>query len=333
MTPDLRQLRYFVAVAEESSYTRAAERLTISQQSLSQQISLLERMLAVRLFDRDSRGTSLTAVGALFLPEARAVLDRADEAMDVVARAARGEVGSLRLAFLATTTNYLLPPVVRAVGRRLPGLDVATEETTIAPLVEGLRKGRYDVAFTRPPLVEGLETRTLVSEPVCAVLPEGHPLAQRAELTLGELAGEHWVLTPRSSWEPWHRAFDDSFRAAGFTPDVVRRDASVQSLRTGGGRCRGDAAGTVGEQSAPDRCGVRTPDGGVRPHRDGVAVRQRLPRLAQTARCGHRDGRGHGLHPVRLTAGPPSHHRARRQQSPHRRPTPGAPTSLARPVR
>ncbi|WNO70543.1 LysR family transcriptional regulator [Streptomyces sp. AM8-1-1] len=230
MTPDLRQLRYFVAVAEESSYTRAAERLMISQQSLSQQISLLERMLAVRLFDRDSRGTSLTAVGALFLPEARAVLDRADEAMDVVARAARGELGSLRLAFLATTTNYLLPPVVRAVGRRLPGLDVATEETTIAPLVEGLRKGRYDVAFTRPPLVEGLETRTLVSEPVCAVLPEGHPLAQRAELSLGELAGEHWVLTPRSSWEPWHRAFDESFRAAGFTPDVVRRDASVQSL-------------------------------------------------------------------------------------------------------
>lgn len=113
----------------------------ISQQSLSQQISLLERMLAVRLFDRDSRGTSLTAVGALFLPEARAVLDRADEAMDVVARAARGELGSLRLAFLATTTNYLLPPVVRAVRRRLPGLDVATEETTIAPLVEGLRKG------------------------------------------------------------------------------------------------------------------------------------------------------------------------------------------------
>ncbi|MFD3441832.1 LysR substrate-binding domain-containing protein [Streptomyces sp. NPDC058685] len=230
MTPDLRQLRYFVAVAEESSYTRAAERLMISQQSLSQQISLLERMLAVRLFDRDSRGTSLTAVGALFLPEARAVLDRADEAMDVVARAARGELGSLRLAFLATTTNHLLPPVVRAVRERLPGLDVATEETTIAPLVEGLRRGHYDVAFTRPPLVEGLEARTLVSEPVCAVLPEDHPLAGRSQLTLGELADERWVLSPRSSWEPWHRAFDDSFRTAGFTPDVVQRDASVQNL-------------------------------------------------------------------------------------------------------
>lgn len=230
MTPDLRQLRYFVAVAEESSYTRAAERLTISQQSLSQQITLLERMLGVKLFDRDTRGTGLTAVGALFLPEARAVLARAEEAVDVVARAARGEIGRLCLAFLATTTNYLLPPVVRSVRQRLPEIRLTTEETTIAPLVEGLFKGRYDVAFTRPPLVAGLESRTLVSEPVCAVLPEGHPLAGRTELTLGELAGESWVLTPRSSWEPWHQAFDSSFRSAGFTPDVVQRDASVQGL-------------------------------------------------------------------------------------------------------
>ncbi|MGW6900646.1 LysR family transcriptional regulator [Streptomyces sp. NPDC054919] len=230
MTPDLRQLRYFVAVAEESSYTRAAERLMISQQSLSQQISLLERMLGVKLFDRGTRGTSVTPVGALFLPEARAVLDRADEAIDVVARAARGEIGTLSLAFLATTTNHLLPPVVRAVRQRLPSLTLSTEETTIASLVDGLLKGRYDVAFTRPPLVDGLKTRTLVVEPVCAVLPEDHPLAARTELALGELADERWVLTPRSSWEPWHQAFDSSFRTAGFTPDVVHRDASVQGL-------------------------------------------------------------------------------------------------------
>ncbi|SDJ82906.1 DNA-binding transcriptional regulator, LysR family [Nonomuraea maritima] len=230
MSPDLRQLRYFVAVAEESSYTRAAERLLVSQQSLSQQIALLERMLGAKLFDRDTRGTSLTAIGALFLPEARAVLDRADEAVNVVARAVRGEVGSLRLAFLATTTNHLLPPIVRTVRRRLPGIRLTTEWTTIADLVEGVLKGRYDVAFTRPPLVAGLETRTLISEPVCAVLPEDHPLAGRSELTLGELAGERWVLTPRSSWQPWHDAFDRSFRTAGFTPDVVQRDANVQGL-------------------------------------------------------------------------------------------------------
>ncbi|MCO1598923.1 LysR family transcriptional regulator [Micromonospora sp. RHAY321] len=230
MTPDLRQLRYFVAVAEESSFTRAASRLMITQQSLSQQINALERILGAKLFDRGSRGTRLTGTGTLFLPEARAVLDRADEAVAVVRRAVRGETGQLRVAFLATTANHLLPPVVRAVRDRLPGLELTTEETTIGPLVDGLSSGRYDLAFTRPPQVPGLAARTLVTEQVCAVLPEGHPLADRTELTLPELADERWVMTPRSSWEPWHRRFDEDFRAAGFTPDIVARDASVQGL-------------------------------------------------------------------------------------------------------
>jgi DNA-binding transcriptional LysR family regulator len=230
VTPDLRQLRYFVAVAEESSFTRAAARLVIAQQSLSQQITMLERMLGATLFDRDSRGTALTETGRLFLPEARAVLERADEAFAVVARAVRGEIGGLRLAFLATTANHLLPPVVRAVRERLPGLRLTTEETTIGPLVEGLVTGHYDVAFTRPPKVEGLVSRTLLTEQVCAVLPEDHPLAGRTTLTLRDLAGERWVLTPRDSWEPWHRVYDEEFRAAGYTPDVVQRDASAQGL-------------------------------------------------------------------------------------------------------
>ncbi|MFF4122699.1 LysR family transcriptional regulator [Microbispora rosea] len=230
MTPDLRQLRYFVAVAEESSFTRAATRLMITQQSLSQQIKTLERILGARLFDRDSRGTSLTDTGALFLPEARAVLDRADEAVAVVQGAVRGEIGELRLAFLATTANHLLPPVVRIAREHLPRLRLTTEETTIGPLVEGLFDGRYDLAFTRPPQVPGLAARTVATEQVCVVLPQGHPLADRTELTLPALANERWVMTPRSSWEPWHQKFDESFRAAGFTPHVVARDASVQGL-------------------------------------------------------------------------------------------------------
>ncbi|RKR91865.1 LysR family transcriptional regulator [Micromonospora pisi] len=230
MTPDLRQLRYFVAVAEELSFTRAATRLIITQQSLSQQINALERILGTKLFARDSRGTRLTETGALFLPEARAVLARADEAVAVVQRAARGEIGQLRLAFLATTANHLLPPVVRAARENLPGLELSTEETAIGPLVEGLFDGRYDLAFTRPPQVPGLAARTIATEQVCVVVPEGHPLANRTELTLSELAGERWVMTPRSSWEPWHHSFDENFRAAGFTPDIVARDASVQGL-------------------------------------------------------------------------------------------------------
>lgn len=230
VTPELRQLRYFVAVAEDASFTKAARRLHIAQQSLSQQITVLERVLGAKLLRRDSRGTRLTEIGSLYLPEARAVLARNDEALSVLERAVRGELGTLHLGFLTTTANYLLPPVVRAVRERLPDLTLTTDDTQIAPLVDGLRGGRYDLIFTRPPLIEGFETRTLITEDVCAVLPEGHRLATATELKLSDLAGEPWVLTPRSSWEPWHRRYDEEFEAAGFAPRVVQRAATVQGL-------------------------------------------------------------------------------------------------------
>ncbi|WP_169987744.1 LysR family transcriptional regulator [Microbispora sp. H10836] len=230
MTPELRHLRYFVAVAEHLSFTVAARELRIAQQSLSQQIVALERALGTRLFDRDTRGTRLTEVGRVFLPEARAVLARADAAVETARRAERGEVGRLRLAFLVSTANYMMPPVVRAFRERYPDVDLVTEAVGIADLVGGLRDGRYDAAFTRPPLVDDLKTVTLVGERVCAVLPTGHPLAGRAELRLADLAGEPWVLTPRGSWEPWHRKYDEDFRAAGFAPRVVQRADGVPSL-------------------------------------------------------------------------------------------------------
>jgi DNA-binding transcriptional LysR family regulator len=230
VTPELRQLRYFVAVADETSFTRAAAGLHIAQQSLSQQITVLERSLGARLFDRDARGTRLTALGQLFLPEARAVLARADEAVATLGRAVRGEIGTVRLAFLTTTANYLLPPIVRAIRERFPDLEVTTAEAAIAELVDGLRQHRFDLAFTRPPLVTGLASRTLLTEEVCAVLPADHPLAGRASLKLADLAGEPWVLTPRTSWEPWHHSYDADFAAAGFTPRVVQRAATVQGL-------------------------------------------------------------------------------------------------------
>ncbi|GIG91796.1 LysR family transcriptional regulator [Plantactinospora endophytica] len=230
MTPELRHLRYFVAVAEHLSFTRAAVALRVAQQSLSQQVAVLERSLGVRLLDRDTRGTRLTELGRLFLPEARAVLARADEAVATVGRAARGEIGRLSLAFLVSTANYMLPPVVRAFRERFPEVELTTEDVTIGDLVTGLREGRYDAAFTRPPLVDDLTTRTLVTEPVCAVLPTGHPLADRAELHLRDLAAEPWVLTSPASWPPWHQKYDRDFARAGYAPDVVARATGVPNL-------------------------------------------------------------------------------------------------------
>ena len=230
MTPELRQLRYFVAVAEERNLTRAAARLHITQQSLSQQIRTLEAQLGVTLFERSRRGVALTNVGAVLLREARPVLAQAERAVETVRRAARGEQGELRVGFLASVANYFMPPVVRALRERHPGVTLHTEDLTIAALVAGLREGTLDAGLSRPPLVDDLATEVVLREPVAAVLPEGHPLADRTELTLADLADEPWVLTPRASWPPWHRQYDEDFARAGYRPRVVQRGTTSQGL-------------------------------------------------------------------------------------------------------
>jgi DNA-binding transcriptional LysR family regulator len=227
---ELRQLRYFVAVAEAGSLTRAATRLHIAQQSLSQQIRTLEAQLGASLFERSSRGVELTDAGAVLLREARRVLAQAERAEDAVRRAARGEQGELRVGFLSTVANYFMPPVVRAFRERHRGVRLHTEDLTIAALVAGVRDGTLDAGLSRPPLVDDLEAEVVLREPVAAVLPEGHPLAERDELTLADLADEPWVLTPRASWPPWHRSYDDDFARAGYRPRVVQRGTTPQGL-------------------------------------------------------------------------------------------------------
>ncbi|EIV94936.1 LysR substrate-binding domain-containing protein [Frankia sp. QA3] len=228
--PELRQLRYFVAVAQERNLSRAAVRLHITQQSLSQQIRVLERQLGVTLFTRSARGVELTPTAAVLLREAQPLLVQAERAVEAVRRAARGEAQELRVGFLASVANYVMPPVVRAFHVAHPETSLRAEEVTIAAMVAGLRQGRLDAGLSRPPLVEDLVTEVILREPVAAVLPEGHPLAERATLTLAELADESWVLTPRSSWPPWHRKYDADFARAGYRPRVVQRGTGPQSL-------------------------------------------------------------------------------------------------------
>jgi DNA-binding transcriptional LysR family regulator len=230
VTPELRLLTSFVTIAEEGSLTRAAARLHIAQQSLSQQMRLLEGQLGATLLERTSRGVRLTPVGTVLLREARAVLARAERATAAVRRAAAGEEGELRVGFLSSVANYLMPPVVRAFRARHPGIALQTQDVSIARLVARLREGGLDAGLTRPPLVDDLATELVLTEPVAAVLPAGHRLARRAELTLAELADEPWVLTPRSSWPPWHRLYDEVFAGAGFAPRVVQRGTSPQNL-------------------------------------------------------------------------------------------------------
>jgi len=210
----------------------------------------------------------LTDVGAVLLREARPVLAQAERAVDAVRRAARGEQGELRVGFLSTVANYLMPPVVRTFAERHPGVTLHAEDVPISALVAGVREGRLDAGLSRPPLVEDLATEVVLREPVAAVLPEGHPLSDRDELTLADLADEPWVLTPRASWPPWHRRYDEDFARAGYRPRVVQRGTTPQGLlatrpscssgdRTPGARC----CPRSGRSCAPShlRCSSRPP--------------------------------------------------------------------------
>lgn len=230
MSFDLRQLRYFVAVAREGSLTRAAATIPIAQQSLSAQIRSLERQVGAPLFVRGPHGVVLTDLGSALLNEARPLVTQADRAFDRVRRAAVGERQTLNVGFLPSVGNYVVPPVVRAFTASYPNIVLFTEDLPIAALVDGLRSGRLDAGLTRPPLVDDLATDVVLSEPVAAVLPAGHRLAGAESLELADLANEPWVLTPRSSWEPWHKKYDRDFAAAGFIPQIAHRGTSVQSL-------------------------------------------------------------------------------------------------------
>ena len=227
---DLRQLRYFVIVAREGSLTRAAATIPVAQQSLSAQIRSLERQIGAPLLARGSRGVELTEVGRALLDEARPLVAQADQAFDRVRRAAVGERQLLTIGFLPSVANYVVPPLVRAFTTTHPDIALSTEDLPIAALVDGLRSGRLDAGLTRPPLVDDLATEVVLSEPVAAVLPTGHRLAAADSLELADLAAEPWVLTARSSWEPWHEKYDRDFAAAGFTPRIAQRGTSVQSL-------------------------------------------------------------------------------------------------------
>ena len=228
--PELRQLRYFVAIVEDGSITRAAVRLNVAQQSLSQQIRTLETQLGAALLTRSSRGVRPTAVGEVLLREARAVLAHAQHANDAVHRAVRGEDGLLRVGFLTTVAHDLIPPIVRAFAEHHRGITLHTEDLAIAALVDGVRAGRLDAGISRPPLVDDVVVEPISDEPVAVVLPAGHALSEREELTLADLAQEPWVLTPRDSWPPWHRKYDADFAAAGYRPRVVQRGTTPQAL-------------------------------------------------------------------------------------------------------
>jgi DNA-binding transcriptional LysR family regulator len=232
MTMELRHLRYFVAVAEELHFGRAAERLGIKQPPLSLQIRQLERQLGTFLFHRLTRGVELTETGALLLDESRGILDQVERVKAGVQSRARGETGCIHLGFAcATCFEPLVPGIIRAYRERYPSVLVSPEQSNTPLLAAGLRRGEIDVAFVRPPLSDGdgLAVEPLVEEPMLIVLPQWHPRAGDRSVPLAALAPETLILFPRTIGPGLHDAIIASCQRAGFTPKVGQEAPQIST--------------------------------------------------------------------------------------------------------
>lgn len=228
---ELRHLRYFVAAAEELHFGRAAERCFVAQPALSKQIANLERELGVRLFYRIKRRVELTDAGEAFLPEAKAVLERANNAGEIAARAGRGEVGHLKVGFTGMTLYGILPEIVRSFAERYPDVGITLEEGCTETLTRGLLDGRLDVGLLHPPLkAEGLVMETVHSESLAAALPEGHPLANYPEVSLIELADDQFIFWPRDEAPALYDEFIALCHSVGFSPKIKNETGLPQTV-------------------------------------------------------------------------------------------------------
>lgn len=230
---ELRHLRYFIAVAEERHFTRAAERLGIKQPPLSLQIRQLEQEIGTPLFHRLSRGVELTEAGVMLHDEATRILDQLEQVKARVQRCARGETGRVQLGFAgATYFQPLVPGIVRAYREHYPSVALSPEASNTPRLVAGLRNGEIDVAFVRPPVSDGdgLAFEPLVNEPMVVVLPESHPHADDPCVPLTLLAPETIILFPRAIGPGLHDTVIASCQQAGFSPRLGQEAPQIPSI-------------------------------------------------------------------------------------------------------
>jgi DNA-binding transcriptional LysR family regulator len=220
---ELRHLRYFVAVAEEKSFTQAAKRLGIKQPPLSLQIRKLEKEMGTQLFHRGTRGVELTSPGKLLLEEARVILGRVERTKTDVRRRARGETGRVNVGFgTGTQFHPLVPSIIREYGAHYPEVVMCPQASGSALMVARLCAGAIDVAFIYLPIesCEGLTIDALAEEPFVAVLPIGHPLARSRSLHLRALADEKFVMFLRELNPASYDAIISGIESAGLTPKL-----------------------------------------------------------------------------------------------------------------
>jgi DNA-binding transcriptional LysR family regulator len=235
MNIELRQLRYFIAVAEESHFGRAAVRLHMTQPPLSQTIQSLEAVLGTPLFARTKRSVALTPAGIALLPEARRILQQASALPDLARRAASGESGLLSLSFVSSADYSVLPPLLREFRERYPLVQIDLREATTDVQLEDLMQGRIDAGLLIPPLHDKaraeLDYVTVLSEPLILAVPQGlKALRGKKSVSLKAVADMPLIIFPRRIAPAFHDAIVGCFRDAGLTPRIGQEAIQMQTI-------------------------------------------------------------------------------------------------------
>lgn len=231
MTPDLHQLRCFVAVAEELHFGRAAARLNMTQPPLSRQIQVLEHMLDAPLFERTSRSVRLTPAGRGFLVEAQRILKLADSAALVAKRVASGKSGLVKIGFTAAAAYSFVPELIATCRTRLPEIELVLREMVSAEQIDALESGEIDVGLLRPPVAHPtLDAVQVVSEPLLAALPMRHPLARKKRLTVRDLDAQPFIMYSPFESRYFHDLLVTQFTSARILPRYVQHLSQIHSI-------------------------------------------------------------------------------------------------------
>jgi len=228
---DLKKLRYFIAVAEELHFNRAAQKLNMTQPPLSQQIQVLEEELGVKLLERTKRQVRLTTAGAIFLEEARNIVAHLERSIKMTQLASEGKIGNLSIGFVDSAAGGMMVNVLKEYRERFPDVQLTLSEMTSAEQLKALHDGEIDVGFHR--LLDPskhITSRLFTNESLVAVLPKTHPLADQPTVSLHALAEEPFILSPHHMGASFHDLIIDFCRQHGFQPRIVQEAVQMYTI-------------------------------------------------------------------------------------------------------
>ena len=230
---ELRQLRYFIAVAEHLNFTKAAKMLYVEQSAVSQQISSLEKMLGVKLFLRNKRSVELTSAGEAFLKDALEIVRKYEQAVENARKADAGLIGCLEIGFLVAPVRSFLPRVIRSFSRKYPKIEIRLNHYTTSFLNDGLKLGNLDIVFTVSIGLQNYEdfcSKRLFTASPSVFLHHEHPLAQADRLSVADLAEERFILRVREESPQWYDHTLLLCAKNGFSPRIVSETRRIEAV-------------------------------------------------------------------------------------------------------